>query len=361
MKNLVFITILCQFPNLLICQTTGNSTTEYFRVQTVDVVTRHLNLTLSTSFRSVIRLICRHGNRWIVPSSFPYSTLEDHVMEIKPLNAHGSILTLYMSEEKSNRTPLRGLYECCTQIGSGRSELVTNTPEWERRHNQPSCCPCCPWYEQKYCLLSRNNSIQNRSKSVQHNHQCPGSVFIFTGTVTSEAVQLQIVVGEPLLVPCPAPSPDLTVRPSISLKLFPNSPWSLPWFPFTDQHQIAHTYDSRFGLCLTKSEFPRHMPYLICDYPGLDEQRVIQLTWPAPVPTIAPELDIQLMMLGSNHHPDQRHDPFLFMSKPGQIDATVPSGYRVRKATRIRAKVCSPLRSIKHPGTGESGIELKRL
>ncbi|KAF5406113.1 hypothetical protein PHET_00325 [Paragonimus heterotremus] len=338
MKNLVFITILCQFPNLLICQITGNSTTEYFHVQTVDMVARHLNLTLPTSVQSVIRLVCRHGNRWIVPSSFPYSTLKDHIMDIKPLNVHGSILTLYMSEERPNRTHLRGLYECCTQIGLGGSEIVTNTPELERRHNQPSCCPCCPWYEQKYCLYSWNNSVPNRSKPIQHNHQCPGSVFIFTGTVTSEAVQLQIVVGEPLLVPCPAPSPDLTFRPSISLKLFPNSPWSLPWFPFTDQHQIAHAYDSRFGLCLTKSEFPRHMPYLICDYPGLDEQRVIQLTWPAPVPTIAPELDIHLMVVGPSHHPDQRHDLFLFTSKPGHIDATVPSGYRVRKATRIRAK-----------------------
>ncbi|KAF8571920.1 hypothetical protein P879_00650 [Paragonimus westermani] len=315
-----------------------NATTEYVHVQTLDVVARHLNLTLSNSFRSVIRLICHHGNRWIVPSTFPYSTLEEHIMDIKPLNAQGSTLTLYMSEEKSNRTALRGLYECCTQIGVGRSDIATNTPGWERRHNQPSCCPCCPWYEQKYCLHSLNSSLPNRNKPIQHNHQCPGSVFIFTGTVTSEAVQLQIVVGEPLLVPCPAPAPDLNVRPSISLKLFPNSPWSLPWFPFTEQHQVAHTYDSRFGLCLTKSEFPRHMPYLICDYPGLDEQRVIQLTWPAPVPTVAPELDIQLTTVGSNHHPDQWQNLFRFMSKSGQIEATGTSGYRVRKGTRIRAR-----------------------
>ncbi|CAL8076779.1 unnamed protein product [Calicophoron daubneyi] len=314
-----------------------------FQIQ-AGLLDQNLNV-IETATR--VQLICLHGKRWTVPDTFPYSENGPNVM-LEHSRDLGSTLTLRLPKNMTERAKLRGLYECSQvsqQISPSSNETagangrqVGEILKWRKRRNQPSCCPCCPWYEQEQCVYSPpqlySGSVRAKSDLLI------GSVFLFTAAVDLQSVQLHVVPGEPMLIPCSAPLDQHPHRVlTIDSQFLPQSTFSMPWFPFYKHHgdDIQHYYDPRYGLCLTRSQFPRSMLHLVCKYHGNNRRRVIQIIWPPTPPTISPFVHIQILnpKQPSETQPDNYHQyENILLSRTSEN----PLIFRVHKGSVVRVQ-----------------------
>lgn len=286
---------------------------------------REMDVPASTN---LVRLGCSHGNQWVVPSSVPQT--KDVTVSAETRESGGSSLVIRLPPGPPERGHWRGLYQCCsTDKDEGPSDSNV-TVTWVRRSDQPSCCPCCPWYEQEHCLTKWDNAVETIEP------RCSLSVFLYTHAIPEEAVQLHIVPGQPMLVPCPALLHSSNWWPEIQLQIVPKYPFGWSWFPFQtpETQRISYAYDSRYGLCLNKSQFQRSIPYLICQYPKVNRTRTIRLIWPPPPPTVAPEVRMQFVSPGAS----EKGDPLNltnFEENAGAISQEPPI-YRVQRGSHFR-------------------------
>ncbi|TNN15922.1 NT-3 growth factor receptor [Schistosoma japonicum] len=281
-KQLLIVILICKISlNILIYQINRNEHNHSYNIP---------NNTLEIKFS------CSFGTKWFIPSTI---TKQFQPM-IKMNKARTqSILNIHLPENNSLHINYRGLYQCCQAFNEYDIGLINWLP------NEPLCCPCCPWYEQDYCLFKQiqlNNSSRIILKLKNASIHC-GSVFLYTNTINTETVYLNVIRNQPMLIPCPGlnntfQSNETTIF-SIDYQLTPHKSSYQLWYPFKQFNSIQYYYDNRFGLCLMKSQLPRIMLFMLCNYKQINQQRIIQPIWSLPSPVIAPTIHFYLKSMNT--------------------------------------------------------------
>ncbi|XP_018651381.1 tyrosine kinase [Schistosoma mansoni] len=229
---------------------------------------------------TIIELSCSFGNEWYIPSTIPLNFKPIVIMDQINNNQSKLLIQLPKNNTDNLRTHFRGLYQCCQSSNSYNISIINWLP------NEPSCCPCCPWYEQDQCLFKQIQFINHSNiifKLKSMKTYC-GSVFLHMNSVTMTTIHLDIIRNQPMLIPCPGLNSTYQEDSSlfsIDYQLTPHKSSYQLWYPFKQfKHSIQYYYDNRFGLCLLKSQFPRIMLYMLCNYKQMNEQRIIQPIWP---------------------------------------------------------------------------------
>ncbi|CAH8536280.1 unnamed protein product [Schistosoma intercalatum] len=250
-----------------------------------------------------IELSCLYGTQWFIPSTIPY--------KFKPIiivnqRKNQSKLLIKLPENNVLRTNFRGLYQCCQSLNYENMGIINWFP------NEPSCCPCCPWYEQDQCLFKQSKLRNNSSVVIKlrNNTINCGSVFLYTNSVNMNTVHLDVIRDQPMLIPCPGLNSTFKEDSSvfwIDYQLTPHKSSRQIWYPFkrlekNQFHSILYYYDNRFGVCLLKSQFPRIMLFMLCNYNQINQQRIVQPIWPMPSPVIAPTIHLYLQSINKMEH-----------------------------------------------------------
>ncbi|CAH8527156.1 unnamed protein product, partial [Heterobilharzia americana] len=242
-----------------------------------------------------ITLTCSFGAKWFIPSTVPYQFKPTAGYNIE--NKQSSLL-IRLPQTNNEHSSFRGLYQCCPSF----SYQGIGTVNWFS--NEPSCCPCCPWYEQDRCLFKHTGMMNDSSMlpKLRHTSSNCGSVFLYTNSVNMKPIQLDVIRDQPMLIPCPALNSTFRKDDpafSIDYQLTPHRSSRQIWYPFNTPRDnqltsILYFYDNRFGLCLFKSQIPRIMLFMLCNYNQINQQRTVQPIWPASSPVIAPTIHFYL-------------------------------------------------------------------
>nr|CAH8849444.1 unnamed protein product [Trichobilharzia regenti] len=261
---------------------------EHDRVYDVSIITSEIILT------------CSFGSKWFIPSTVPY--------KLKPaaefsIEKNQSTLLIRLSNTNAEHSYFRGLYQCCQSSSYQGKGTVNWLPK------EPACCPCCPWYEKNRCLFKQADTMNDLPKLKNTSPHC-GSVFLYTNSVNMDPVQLDVIRDQPMLIPCPALNSTLKNHDplfSIDYQLTPHRSSRQIWYPFNrsmsnPSTSVLYYYDNRFGLCLLKSQFPRVMLFMLCNYGQINQQRTVQPIWPLSTPVIAPEMHFYLQSIDSGNN-----------------------------------------------------------
>ncbi|KAK4471212.1 hypothetical protein MN116_004661 [Schistosoma mekongi] len=246
-----------------------------------------------------IKFSCSFGTKWFIPSTIPKQL--QPIIEVNT-NQTQSMLYIQLPENNSLHVNYRGLYQCCQTFNKDDIGKLNWLPY------EPFCCPCCPWYEQNNCLFKQiqlNNSTNIILKLKNASFYC-GSAFLYTNTINTETIYLHVLRNQPMLIPCPGlnttfKSKEITTF-SIDYQLTPHKSSKQLWYPFKQLNQfnsILYYYDNRFGLCLIKSQFPRIMLFMLCNYKQIHQQRIIQPIWSLTSPVIPPTIHLYLQSINT--------------------------------------------------------------
>ncbi|CAH8498734.1 unnamed protein product [Schistosoma turkestanicum] len=251
-----------------------------------------------------VRFSCSFGTKWFIPSTVPFKVKP--MVEVNHAKNQSTLLIRLPVDDNNLRANFRGLYQCCQSSNDHDIGIINWFPD------EPSCCPCCPWYEQNQCLFKHHELINSSNVLVKLKNTSShcGSVFLYTNSINMDSVRLDVIRDQPMLIPCPGLNSTFKEDASIfhiDYQLTPHQSSRQIWYPFKPSernrlHSIVYYYDNRFGVCLLKSQFPRIMLFMLCNYQQIHQQRIIQPIWPMPSPVIAPTMHLYLQSVNKSEH-----------------------------------------------------------